>query len=90
MQRWRQALEVFIKIDKRSQRPDHEVCFYIGELLYRYFSKTRPAAIDESKEYFHRAIRQGKQIEGFSALGEIYRMENNLTKSIEMLESTMQ
>lgn len=45
---------------------------------------------DEAKEYFHRAVRNGKQIESYSKLAEIYIAENNLPKAIEMLESSMQ
>lgn len=45
---------------------------------------------DEVKEYFHRAIRDGKQIESYNRLAEIYKAENNLPKAIEMLENTLQ
>lgn len=61
-----------------------------GELLYRNYSKLRPNAMDEAKEYFHRAIRHGKQMESLNKLAEIYKAENNLPKAIEMLESTLQ
>lgn len=46
--------------------------------------------MDEAKEYFHRAIRHGKQVESMNKLAEIYKAENNLPKAIEMLESTLQ
>lgn len=46
--------------------------------------------MDEAKEYFHRAIRHGKQVESLNKLAEIYKAENNLPKAIEMLESTLQ
>lgn len=115
LQRWKQALEVFLKLDKISQRPDHEICYFIGrlcwfyfilflifayklqffilflgELLYRNYKKVRPNAVDEAKEYFQRAIQNGKQIESYSELAHIYKAENNLTKAIEMLENTLQ
>lgn len=46
--------------------------------------------MDEAKEYFHRAIRHGKQAESLNKLAEIYKTENNLPKAIEMLENTLQ
>lgn len=45
---------------------------------------------DEIKEYFHRAVRDGKQLESYAILAEIYKTENNLQKSIEMLENITQ
>lgn len=45
---------------------------------------------DEVKEYFHRAIGDGKQIGSYNRLAEIYKSENNLPKAIEMLENTTQ
>lgn len=63
---------------------------FLGELLYRNCDKTDAAVIDEAKEYFHRAIRNGKQLESYYKLAEIYKAENNLPKAIEMLENTLQ
>lgn len=34
LERWKQALELFMRIDKTSPRPDHEVCYYIGTILF--------------------------------------------------------
>lgn len=31
MERFKQALEIFVKIDKTSPNGDHEVCYYIGK-----------------------------------------------------------
>lgn len=45
---------------------------------------------DEVKEYFLKSIRDGKQLESYSRLAEIYRAENNLSKAIEMLENLTQ
>lgn len=61
-----------------------------GELLYRNYGKSRPKAIDEAKEYFQRAIQNGKQFESYNELAQIYKAENNLPKAIEMLENTLQ
>lgn len=60
-----------------------------GELLYRNYGQIRPKAIDEAKEYFHRAIRDGKQMESYRQLAHIYKAERNLPKAIEMLENTL-
>lgn len=30
MERYKQALEIFLKIDKTAPNGDHEVCYYIG------------------------------------------------------------
>lgn len=32
MERHKQALEIFVKIDKSSPNGDHEVCYYIGKM----------------------------------------------------------
>lgn len=63
--------------------------FYIriGELLYRKCNRLQIAVTDEVKEYFHSAVKEGKQLESFSLLAEIYKSENNLPKAIEMLEN---
>lgn len=80
----------FIKSYFRLQRTKTSPTFIVGELLYRNHNRLRPNAIDEAKEYFHRAIRHGKQAESLNKLAEIYKTENNLPKAIEMLESTLQ
>lgn len=33
MERYKQALEIFLKIDKTAPNGDHEVCYYIGMLV---------------------------------------------------------
>lgn len=38
LERWKQALEVFMKIDKISSRPDHDVCYYIGMIHFFRFN----------------------------------------------------
>ncbi|XP_055318142.1 Bardet-Biedl syndrome 4 protein homolog [Sitodiplosis mosellana] len=90
MERYKQALEIFVKIDKTSPNGDHEVCYYIGDLLYRKCNRMQVAVSDEVKEYFTRAVRDGKQLESYTLLAEIYKAENNLPKAIEMLENITQ
>ncbi|XP_031616366.1 Bardet-Biedl syndrome 4 protein homolog [Contarinia nasturtii] len=90
MERYKQALEIFVKIDKTSPNGDHEVCYYIGDLLYRKCNRMQVAVSDEVKEYFHRAVRDGKQLESYALLAEIYKAENNVPKAIEMLENVRQ
>lgn len=124
MERYKQALEIFLRIDKTSPNGDHEVCYYIGmaknwerpnekenatrlipigiwifpnvffslsgDLLYRKCNRMQVTVTDEVKEYFHRAVRDGKQLESYNILAEIYKTENNLPKAIEMLENITQ
>lgn len=116
MERYKQALEIFLKIDKTSPNSDHEVCYYIGkwrgnvsgschlnfdykmfelyrwtgDLLYRKCNRMQVAVNDEVKEYFHRAVRDGKHLDSYNLLADIYKAENNLPKAIEMLENTTQ
>lgn len=45
--------------------------------------------VEEAKEYFHRAIHTGKQLESYQKLADIYKHGNNFPKAIEMLESTL-
>lgn len=45
---------------------------------------------DEVKEYFNRAVANGKHLESYNILAEIYKAENNLPMAIEMLENTTQ
>lgn len=60
-----------------------------GDLLCR--NATHPRAnITEAKEYFHRAIQSGRQIESHRKLALIYKEENNFSKAIEMLEQSLQ
>lgn len=61
-----------------------------GELLYRKCKRLQVNVSDEIKDYFHRAVRDGKQLQCYSILAEIYKAENNLPKAIEMLENTTQ
>lgn len=61
--------------------------FGVGLLYYR--NTENPTAIEEAKEYFHRAIHNGKQLESYHKLAEIYKSSNNFPKAIEMLESTL-
>ncbi|KAG4066995.1 hypothetical protein HA402_007743 [Bradysia odoriphaga] len=87
--RWRQALDVFVKAESLLQRADAEVYYYIGDLLCR--NATHPRAnINEAKEYFHRAIQNGRQIESHQKLALIYKEENNFAKAIEILEHSLQ
>lgn len=63
--------------------------FNSGDLLCR--TATHPRAnINEAKEYFHRAIQNGRQIESHQKLAFIYKEENNFSKAIEMLEHSLQ
>lgn len=62
----------------------------LGDLLYRKCNRLQVAVSDEVKEYFNRAIRDGKQLESYTLLAEIYKSENNLPKAIEMLENITQ
>lgn len=59
-------------------------------MLYRKCNRMQVAVNDEVKEYFHRAVRDGKHIQSYNLLAEIYKAENNLPKAIEMLENTTQ
>lgn len=36
MERYKQALEIFLKIDKTAPNGDHEVCYYIGKFIDRF------------------------------------------------------
>lgn len=60
-----------------------------GDLLCRNATQPR-ANINEAKEYFHRAIQNGRQIESHQKLALIYKEENNFPKAIEMLEHSLQ
>lgn len=62
----------------------------LGDLLYRKCNRLQVAVSDEVKEYFVRAVRDGKQLESYTLLAEIYKAENNLPKAIEMLENITQ
>ncbi len=62
---------------------------FSGDLLCR--NATHPRAnINEAKEYFHRAIQNGRQIESHQKLALIYKEENNFAKAIEILEHSLQ
>lgn len=39
MERYKQALEIFLKIDKTAPNGDHEVCYYIGMCERGYLLK---------------------------------------------------
>lgn len=58
--------------------------------MYRKCNRMQVAVTDEVKDYFHRAVRDGKQLESYNILAEIYKNENNLPKAIEMLENITQ
>lgn len=60
---------------------------FVGLLFYRNIDN--PTMVEEAKEYFHRAIHNGKQLESYHKLAEIYKASNNFPKAIEMLESTL-
>jgi Bardet-Biedl syndrome 4 protein len=48
------------------------------------------AKINEAKEYFKRAITNGKQIQSYKKLAAIYRKDKDYPKAIELLESSLQ
>lgn len=48
------------------------------------------SAINDAKEYFKRAILNGKHKESYLKLAEIYAKEKDYMKAIEMYESCLQ
>lgn len=93
--RWKQSLEVFFKAELLLSRPDPQVYHYIGELLYMnegtmsVSSTSTIKNLAAAKEYFQRAIQNGKSIESYEKLALIYKEESNYPNAIEMLESTL-
>lgn len=90
MGRFRQSLEIFLKAESVQARPDHEVYHFIAELFYMNLGSNPKTSLAESKEYYKRAIMNGKQISSYQKLSEIYRKEKDYPKAIELLESSLQ
>lgn len=89
MGKLKQALEVFLRAESLQQRPDSEIFYNIGELIYRNAGRPK-MGIKEAKEYFLKAIQHGKQdIESYRKLAGIYIKENEFQKAIDMLESCL-
>lgn len=88
MGRLKQALEVFLKAETLLQRSDHEIYYFIGDLLQKNVGKPS-MGLTQAKEYFHKSVSNGKQIESYRRLAEIYSKEHNYPKAIEMLESCL-
>lgn len=88
MGRLKQALEVFLKVETLLQRSDHEIYYFIGDLLQKNVGKPS-MGLAQAKEYFHKSVSNGKQIESYRRLAEIYSKEHNYPKAIEMLESCL-
>lgn len=89
MGKLKQSLDVFLKAESLQQRPDSDVCYYIGELIYRNAGRPK-FSIKEAKEYFQKAIQHGKQdVESYRKMAGIYLKENDYQKAIEMLESCL-
>lgn len=88
MGRFRQSLEVFLKAESYLERPDHEIYHHIGE-IYSMNLDSR-AKINEAKEYYKRAIMNGKQIPSYKKLSLLYRKDKDYPKAIELLESSLQ
>lgn len=77
-----------IKLKKTRNQFVSKSFLTLSGLLY-YRNIDNPSSIEEAKEYFHRAIQNGKQLESYHKLAEIYKTGNNFPKAIEMLESTL-
>lgn len=77
-----------MKAESYLERPDHEIYHHIGELLCMNLDSK--ANISEAKEYFKRAIMDGKQIQSYKKLATLYRKEKDYPKAIELLESSLQ
>lgn len=89
MGKLKQALEVFLKAESLQQRPDSEILYNIGELIYKNAGRPK-FGLKEAKEYFQKAIQHGKQdIESYRKLAGIYIKENEFQKAIDMLESCL-
>ncbi|XP_063697926.1 Bardet-Biedl syndrome 4 protein homolog [Culicoides brevitarsis] len=91
MHRHKQALEMFFQAEKLMQRVDHEIYYYIGDLLYRSAQQQQGKIHSkEYKDYFKQAIMNGKHKESYLKLAEIYAKEKDYPKAIEMYESCLQ
>ncbi|XP_055920603.1 Bardet-Biedl syndrome 4 protein homolog [Eupeodes corollae] len=104
MGRFNQALSVFREAESLSPRQDHEIFHYIGELLHRKATKNSnnnnqsngnsteedSNENEEAKTYFQRAVQNGKKLESYQRLAEIYRKEKDYLKAIEILEMSLQ
>ncbi|XP_055837084.1 Bardet-Biedl syndrome 4 protein homolog [Episyrphus balteatus] len=95
MGRFNQALGVFREAETLSPRQDHEIFHYIGELLYRKATNNKQLNTsssedeNEAKIYFQRAVQNGKKLESYQRLAEIYRKEKDYSKAIEILEMSL-
>ncbi|XP_020818248.1 Bardet-Biedl syndrome 4 protein homolog isoform X2 [Drosophila serrata] len=94
MGRFSQALGVFREAEQRSNRPDHEIYHYLGELLYRAATTQSQMEVarqqqDESRAYFELATQSGRKLESFVRLAELYRKEKQYQKAIELLETCL-
>ncbi|XP_055689570.1 Bardet-Biedl syndrome 4 protein homolog [Lutzomyia longipalpis] len=89
MGRLRQSLDVFLKAEALLERPDNELYFFIGDLLLKNVGQPK-AGPKEAKEYILRGIQNGKHLESYKKLAEIYISEEDLPKAIEVLENSLQ
>lgn len=77
-----------MKAESCLELPDHEVYFYIGNLLCLNLKHSKANILD-AKEYFRRSIMCGKQLETYKTLAKIHRKEKDYLKAIELLESSL-
>ncbi|GAB0094562.1 Bardet-Biedl syndrome 4 protein homolog [Sergentomyia squamirostris] len=89
MGRLKQSLDVFLKAETLLENPDSELYYFIGDLLVKRIGQPR-AGPKEAKEYILRGIQNGKHIESYKKLAEIYLSEDDLPKAIEVLENSLQ
>ncbi|XP_055708438.1 Bardet-Biedl syndrome 4 protein homolog [Phlebotomus papatasi] len=89
MGRFKQSLDVFLKAEALLDKPDHELYYFIGDLLLKNVGQPR-AGPKEAKEYIVRGIQNGKHLDSYKKLAEIYLSEDDLPKAIEILENSLQ
>lgn len=89
MGRLKQSLDVFLKAEALLDKPDHELYYFIGDLLLKNVGQPR-AGPKEAKEYIVRGIQNGKHLDSYKKLAEIYLSEDDLPKAIEILENSLQ
>lgn len=98
MGRIKQSLDVFKEAENMINRSDHEIYHFIGEILLKnkefhrkhYNNSNHQNEINEAKKYLQNAVMHGKKLESYQKLANIYEMEKDYNKAIDILESCLQ
>lgn len=101
--RYKHALDALKRAESLLTRPDTDIFYLLGDLLLRkaemsesYNNSSQAGTstdlkskyLTEAKKYFILSVEHdGRQVESFRKLSNVYMQESQISKAIDMLES---